>query len=157
MSASDVDFLPCHPSRLLRCQEDNHVCDVLWSTDSSERNRDQDLVLQLRSDPARLYWPQRHCVNCYAHTAQLYRRASRVALERVLAGAIGNLGWKAVCPGSAYVDDAAPRSMSLDVPSRKLCHEQNRRSRIYSEQRIKAADTDRLGAPVGKQFVQLVR
>ena len=65
VAASDVQQLPCHPPRLRRCQEDDHVSDIVWLPDAPKWRLRCDVLLGFPVQVAGLNSTRRHDVNRY--------------------------------------------------------------------------------------------
>ena len=112
MTAGDLDDLSGDPARLLGCEEDNRICNVVYGPYSAERNRSKHLCLEFISDIARLHRTRRYSIHSDAEMADLTGDAASERLESGLAGAISDLGREGARRVRADVDDTSARPAS---------------------------------------------
>lgn len=65
-TATHENGLSRQPSGLLRTHKDDHVSDIVWLSEASERDARSDLRLLLFRDPTRLYSTRRNDVDRHA-------------------------------------------------------------------------------------------
>src|SRR5437763_13255082 len=146
MPPTNVKQLAGDPAGLLRGKEQDDVGHVLRLSDPAQRGLRGQPLCELRRDVARLHRAQGHHVDRYPERAQLSGGGPAVALQRMLAGAVGDLAGEAGGAIRAHVNDATPPRSSLRVAPGILGHHQGHGAAVHGEVLIVALSRDSEGA-----------
>ena len=108
------------PARLLRGEHYDRVRDIFGLADSTRRYIGKNDLLEHGCNPSGLGGARRDEIGGYAESREFLARRARVALERVLAGTIGDLAGEAFGPSRRDADDSSPLRAARHVTPRKF-------------------------------------
>lgn len=121
----------------MRGEKKDNIGNLLWSSDSRERDRWQYCPLEPRCNPSRLNWTQRNRVYSHSERAEFCRCTSRITLQSKLACAVSHFRRKTFSSSCAHIDDSAELRTSLYVPAGEFGNHQCRRASVHGKHPIK--------------------
>ncbi len=82
------NHLPRNPAPLFRSKKNDHISHILWPSHPPQRRLHYNLLLQLGSNPPRLYRSRRHDIRRNTISPQFNCRRARIGLRGILARSI---------------------------------------------------------------------